>query len=194
MAEQFPRHEDTPAPPDARDGRTRVVPVERQLPEPEEGVVKRLVAEVRNLTTDAAELAELRLKKLQIEVEERIDDKVNRLVDNAITGVLLAIGGLWILVALSLGVGELLGHAAWGFLVVGAVLAVAGLVVKKAQPDLVEVGSKKAIVDEDHLEPGAPDGVPHQPKEQRDNKGEDAPEKVKENLATPGQDGKNGQR
>lgn len=137
------------------------IPPDRQLAEPEAGIVGRIIDQTRGLSTDLTSLVELRIKKAQLDIEQRIDRKVNDVTVNLIFAVFAGLGGLFLLVALSLGIGALLGHPAWGFLIVGLLLAVTGFVLKKARPGLIDLGTKKAIVETKKLAPGAPQGQPH---------------------------------
>jgi hypothetical protein len=138
-------------------------PPERQLHEPEEGAIGRLLDEAKALANDLTSLIELRLKKVQIDVEERIDERVNKLSATAIFGALAALGGIFILVAVSFAIGALLGHPAWGFLIVGALLVIGGFAVRASQPHMINVGSKTAVIKADRLEPNAPQGTPVPP-------------------------------
>ncbi len=137
------------------------IPPDRQLAEPESGIVARIIDETRGLSTDLTSLVELRIKKAQLDIEERIDRKVNEVTTNLIFAVLAGLGGLFLLVALSLGIGALLGHPGWGFLIVGILLALTGFITKKAQPELVNRGTKKAVIEQKKLAPGGPQGQPH---------------------------------
>jgi uncharacterized membrane protein YqjE len=136
------------------------VPIERQLAEPEEGLMSRLIEEVRQLGANSMALVELRLRKIQIEVEEKIDAKTNAAVSTAIFAALGGLAAVFILVALALFIGTWLGNAAWGFLIVGVFLGICGAAVKMMNPHLVEIGSKKAVVEEKKLSPNAPQGEP----------------------------------
>lgn len=148
------------SPPPTQPAATHQAATTNQLPEPAEGLVGRMLEQTQALGEDVVSLVELRLKKTQIEVEEKLDEKANALVANAAMGVLLAVGGLFLLIAAALGLGDLLGHPAWGFVIVGVVLALSGFIVKKAQPDVVKVGDKKAVIEEKKLAPDAPQGRP----------------------------------
>lgn len=130
------------------------------LPEPTDGLAGRMVNETKAIGTDIVELVELRLQKSKIELEETLDAKLNDAAAAAILGVMAGLAGLFILIAASLGLGALLGHPAWGFLIVGLVLGLVGFVVYQSRPHLVSVGSKKARVDDGKLEPNAPKGQP----------------------------------
>ena len=147
------------------------VPANRQLPEPAEGLAGRIIDEMSALVQDATALVELRVKKAQLELEERLEEKANTVVAQAAFAVMAALGGLFLLIALSLGLGDWLGHPAWGFLVVGLALVVIGFVVKKARPDVVRVGKDEVGVSREKLiahptaEPAYPPADPavHEP-------------------------------
>lgn len=134
------------------------VSASRQLPEPRDGVAGRIIGQTKALSQDISSLIELRLKKAQIDIEERLENKINTISADLIFAVLGGVAGLFILVAISLALGDLLGHAAWGFLVTGVVLAVTGFIIKKVRPNLVNIGDKTAVVKEENLSAGAPRG------------------------------------
>lgn len=127
---------------------------------PEANAVQRVFAHGKELGEDLLGWIDLRIQKEKIEVTEVINEKVNMAADMAIAGVLAALGGLFLLVAAALGLGHLLGHPAWGFLIVGAVFVVAGVIVFMTKPTLKDL-RKPGIVAEEHLSPNAPQGKPH---------------------------------
>lgn len=127
---------------------------------PEANAVQRVFAHGKELGEDLLGWVDLRIEKEKIEVREMIHEKANLAVDMAIVGVLAAIGGLFLLVAAALGIGQLLGHPGWGFLVVGVVFAASAGLVYWLKPSLLEL-RKPGIVAEEHLSPNAPQGKPH---------------------------------
>lgn len=69
--------------------------------------------------------AELRIKLAQTELEQKAQVKINQMVwARAVPLLLVGIAALFLLVTLALGLGWLLGHAFWGFLIVTVILVV----------------------------------------------------------------------
>jgi hypothetical protein len=131
----------------------RAAAPQRQLPEPTDGGIDRLVEHTKGLTEDVSALVELHLKKAQLEVEERIDRKVNAIVDNVLGLTLVVLAVLFLLTAISFGIGALLGHPGWGFLIMALLLGIGGLVVIKQRPHLIQIGDRHVEVNEDILTP-----------------------------------------
>lgn len=84
-------------------------------------LVEQVLAQVEGVVTDVRSWVELRLQLLQVETE----DLVNGLILRLISVVLVLILGFFLLVTLALGIGMLLGHAFWGFLVLTSVMFLA---------------------------------------------------------------------
>jgi len=81
------------------------------------------------LVETAKEWAELRIKLVQTEVEEKVQAKVNQIIMRAIPLALIGLAGAFLLLTIALGLGWWLGHAFWGFLIVTLVLVLAAGVV-----------------------------------------------------------------
>lgn len=133
------------------DGRESAVeetqPVQRQLP-PGGHKIERMANETKALVQDMTDWVELKMKLTQLEIEQKIDERVNRIALNVIVGVAGALGGVFALVTLALALGAWLGHPAWGFLIVTVLLfAVAGIM-QAAKPNLVKRKPKQAAIDE----------------------------------------------
>lgn len=119
------------------------VPPERQL-KPGRGNLGRITDQTRGLVDDLTAWVELRLELAQLEVEERIERKVNDLALKVIFGGLAGLAGLFALVTLALALGAWLGHPAWGYLIVTGLLALAAVVVRAAHPRLIQMGGRGA--------------------------------------------------
>lgn len=91
--------------------------------------LERMKLHVQGVVDDAKDWVEIRLKLAQREVEDRVREIVEPLILQAIGGVILALGGLFLLITLALFIGWALGHAAWGFLIVTLLLLIAGAIV-----------------------------------------------------------------
>jgi len=84
--------------------------------------VERISTQTRGIFGDVSSWVELRLKLFQVEIQERVQEKLNETVIKIAPVAAGAIAGLFALVTLALFVGWWLGHPAWGFLVVTVLL------------------------------------------------------------------------
>lgn len=84
--------------------------------------VERISTQTRGIFGDISSWVELRLKLFQVEIQERVQEKVNETVIKIAPVAAGAIAGFFALVTLALFVGWWLGHPAWGFLVVTLLL------------------------------------------------------------------------
>lgn len=95
--------------------------------------VERLGAQTRALAEDVTSWVELRIKLMQAEIQEKIQSKVNESIIKIAPIVVGALTGLFALVTIALFLGWWLGHPAWGYLIVTALLALVtgGLLARK---------------------------------------------------------------
>lgn len=109
---------------------------ERQLPSGK-NKVERLSSQTKGLFDDFTSWVELRLKLFQMEIQEKVQAKVNEAIIKIAPLVVGALAGLFALVTVALFVGWWLGHPAWGFLSVTLLLGLVtgGLFAKKKQLD-----------------------------------------------------------
>ncbi len=109
-----------------------------QLPE-NAGKIERLARETRGLIDDMKDWVDLKMQLVQLEMEERVEQKLNQ----ALLGVILAVVAFLALVfgltALALGLGGWLGHDAWGFLIVTVLLVLVALALRMMNPRLVKM-------------------------------------------------------
>lgn len=88
---------------------------------------------------DLTEWVDLRVRLVQLELQEEIEAKANEV---ARVGVMLVLGLvtlLFALVTLALGLGEWLGHPAWGFLAVTGLMALVTALIRVRKPRLVRL-------------------------------------------------------
>lgn len=104
---------------------------------PVRGKLGRIAGHTQGLVEDLREWMDLRLDLAILEVEEKVDDLRNEVA----LGLTLAFFGffaaLFGFTTVALGLGWLLGHPFWGFLIVSAVLLLVVTALGKARPDLV---------------------------------------------------------
>lgn len=106
------------------------------------GKLTRISLQTKGLVEDVKSWVDLKLTLTQMEVEDKIDARVNRVVVGAVVGALGLLGLSFALVAASLGLGALAGHDAWGFLIVAGILILVTLLLLVIKPRIVNVTSR----------------------------------------------------
>lgn len=122
---------------------------DRQLPDGR-SKVQRVSQHTRGLVDDVKAWVELKLKQTQLDIEESVEAKIRQAAIGAVLGLLALLALVFGLTAFSLGVGEWLGHPAWGYLVTTVLLLVVAGILRALQPRLTQV-HRQAAVDEDKL-------------------------------------------
>lgn len=134
-----------------------------QLP-PGRNRVERISQHGKGLVNDLTSWVELRLKLAQVEIEEKIDERVNKVVSMAIVAGIALLGVVFLLIALGMGMSALfisMGLSSplsyfLGFSVITLLLFGAALILQSMRPHLVDVGRKEADVEQKKLTPGVP--------------------------------------
>jgi hypothetical protein len=103
------------------------------------GRLQRITEQTQGLVQDLTSWIELRIELARLEIEERIEARANDIALGVILAGLGALTGVFGLITVALALGALLGHAAWGFLIVTVLLGVTLVVVRAAQPELVQI-------------------------------------------------------
>lgn len=99
-----------------------------------------MAEQARGLVDDIKSWLELRVELTQLEVEDRVEEKVNAA---AITAGLAALAGLtvlFLLVAAAIALGDVLGNAALGYLAVAGFLLVVTVVAYLVRPKIINIG------------------------------------------------------
>lgn len=104
-------------------------PTSRQLPSGKRSV-ERITDQSKGLVDDVKAWVDLRIKLAQVEVEQRIQAKVNELALRIAPIIVGALGGLFLLATLALGLGWWLGQTFWGFLIVTLLLLLVAAVLR----------------------------------------------------------------
>lgn len=101
------------------------------------GRFTRMAGESRALFDDLREWVDLRVQLVQVEIEERIEKMVNE----AISMVMVVVVGLFALAfllhGLAIWIGDALGAQQWGYLIMATVLGLITVILKTAKPDFV---------------------------------------------------------
>lgn len=115
--------------------------------------VERLTDSTRGLVEDVKEWVELRIQLFQLEVEERIEAKLNQGVLAGTVALVLLLAVVFGLTALALGLGTWLGHPAWGFLAVAVLLGIGAAGLWAVRPRLVGRAPAKPRTGSERPEP-----------------------------------------
>lgn len=110
--------------------------------------VERMAQEAKGLVEDLTSWVELKLRLTQIEIEEKVEARLNKAVVGLIVGVIALVAVVFALAALAFGVGSWLGHPAWGFLAVAVLLFVVTGILHAVKPHLVDLHEPDAAEDE----------------------------------------------
>ncbi len=106
---------------------------------PSGGKVQRITEQTQGLVDDLKEWVDLRIELARIEVEERVEAQANQIALGVILAGLGLLAVLFGLTALGFGLGALFGHPGWGFLAVTGLLLLLAVILRAAQPELVDV-------------------------------------------------------
>jgi len=92
--------------------------------EPDRGKnkIERIGEQTKGLFEDFTGWVEVRLKLFQLEMQDKIQSKVNEAIIKIAPAVAGALTGLFLLVTIALFIGWWLGHPAWGYLIVTGML------------------------------------------------------------------------
>lgn len=101
------------------------------------GKLGRIAGHTRGLVDDLREWIDLRLDLAILEVEEQVDTLRNEVALGITLAFLGFFAALFVFTTVALGLGWLLGHPFWGFLIVAVVLVAVVAVLARTRPDLV---------------------------------------------------------
>ena len=102
-----------------------------------EGRMDRISDQTKGLVDDVKEWVDLRVKLVQIDLEERIETVANEALSTLLVVAVMAGALLFCLLAAAFGLGLLLNSTALGFTIVGMALAAAGWAIARFKPRLV---------------------------------------------------------
>jgi hypothetical protein len=105
--------------------------------EAEPGRLERLVSEVKGLADDVRTWIDLKIKLLEIEIEDRVRDVVNRVAATAVFVALAFLALVFVLVTAALGLGQWWDNMLLGFLAVSLTLIVLATLVHVLRPGIV---------------------------------------------------------
>lgn len=108
--------------------------------------MRRITRHTQQLVDDLQEWVDLRIELAQIELEERVETKVNQIALQVVVIGVVLLAVVFGLVTIALGLGAWIGHPAWGFLIVTGLLVALAAVVRAARPEFVQVRRRRADV------------------------------------------------
>lgn len=111
-------------------------PVPTKASEEADGRIDRIVHETRQLGDDLMEWVNLRLRLVQLDVQERIDQELDFVFSGAVVLALIAIALLMATFGLAFILGDRLGKPWYGFAIMAIVYVVAAVVISKIRPRL----------------------------------------------------------
>ncbi len=135
----------------------------RQLPAPA-GKLERISQHTKGLFDEITNWVDLRIKLVQVELQEQFETKKIQIALGAAMGLLAFFALMFILTSAALGVGSWLGHPAWGFLIVAIVLLIVVAILNAVMKKMVKGVSKKISVDAERL------STPRNPTAEADNR------------------------
>lgn len=99
-----------------------------------ESKLKSMAKETKGLVNDLKDWVDLRVKLLQIEVEERIEAAASKIISLLGVAVLAIFAVLMFLIAAAEAIGLWLGHPSYGYGMVGIVVAVLAVLLNRSRP------------------------------------------------------------
>lgn len=102
------------------------------------GRLDRITDQTRGLVDDVKEWVDLRIRLVQMDLEEKFETAANQAVLALVLAGIGATSIFFALVAAAFGLGQLLGHTAFGFLAVSVVLAILMWLVHWRRPRLIK--------------------------------------------------------
>jgi hypothetical protein len=98
------------------------------------GKLERIAGHTRGLFDDLREWIDLRLDLAILEIEEQVDELRNEVALGLTLAFLGFFAALFVFTTVALGLGWLLGHPFWGFLIVSGTLLLIFVVLAKTRP------------------------------------------------------------
>jgi type III secretory pathway component EscV len=97
----------------------------------------RIAGHTRGLVEDLREWMDLRIDLAILEVEEKVDDLRNEVALGITLAFLGFFAAMFVFTTIALGLGWLLGHPFWGFLIVSTLLVITAVALAQTRPELM---------------------------------------------------------
>ncbi|HUF08022.1 MAG TPA: phage holin family protein [Rhodothermales bacterium] len=128
---------------------TRPRPVQKVQKAPD-GRIDRLITETRQLGDDLTQWVNLRLKLVQLDIQERIDEELDFVYTGVIVLGMMTIALLLASFGIAWVLGDLLGERWYGFMMLAALYLIAAFVILRLKPRMA--GGLRARWREEKLE------------------------------------------
>lgn len=99
--------------------------------------MKRIATHAQGMVADLRKWVDLRIDLAVIDLEEKLDARLNAVAIGIIMAVFGGLAAFFTLITVALGLGWLLGHPFWGFLIVTLGLGATAAIVRRTQPTIV---------------------------------------------------------
>lgn len=99
--------------------------------------MERIAGHAQGVVADLRRWVDLRVDLAVMDLEAKLDERLNAVVIGIILAVFGGLAAFFTLVTVALGLGWLLGHPFWGFLIVTIGLGATAAIVRSRQPTLV---------------------------------------------------------
>ena len=105
------------------------------------GRISALADETKGLVSDMKEWVDLRVRLVQLELEERIEKVANQVISLLVIIVLGLFTALFLLLGLAVWVGSLVDSPALGYVIVGGILGLITLIIQVVGPRFMKTSS-----------------------------------------------------
>lgn len=102
----------------------------------ESGKISKIVGTAKSVTEELANVVDLKVKLVQTDIEDRVNEKVNMAIQKSIGIGLIGIVAFFALVGLALIIGDFLGNSGYGFLSIAGIVLIVTLTVGLIKPRL----------------------------------------------------------
>ena len=100
--------------------------------------MKRIATHAQGVVADLRKWVDLRIDLAVLDLEDKLDERLNAVAVGIIIAVFGGLAAFFTLITIALGLGWLLGHPFWGFLIVTAGLGATAAIVRRVRPTLVQ--------------------------------------------------------
>jgi len=101
-----------------------------------DGRIDRIVSETRHLSDDLTEWVNLRIRLVQIDLQERIDGELDFVFSSVVVIALIVVALMLGSIGLSFVIGELMGNASYGFAIMTLFYLLVALIFVRVRPRL----------------------------------------------------------
>ena len=100
------------------------------------GKISKIVGTAKSVTEELANVVDLKVKLVQTDLEDKVNEKVNIAIQKSIGIALIGLVAFFALIGLALLIGEYLGSEGYGFLIISGIILLITLVMGLLKPKL----------------------------------------------------------